>query len=153
MCHTCYGTARQEYSRAEHLSRGTGGRWSDRAKAAYKSWRDYIIAVKGKMRHRVTTGRVGGISANLVDFVEWRIVVWRAKIARVQRIISTQLNLNSIHLPFDSTKSNLSWRCQAPSTSSRLPPRRPMPNTTTPSSRRSRLTRSGTSPLITLPKP
>jgi len=30
-----------------------GGRWSDRAKAAYKSWRDYIIAVKGKMRHRV----------------------------------------------------------------------------------------------------
>jgi len=36
------------------LSRGTGGRWSDRAKAAYKSWRDYIIAVKGKIRLRVT---------------------------------------------------------------------------------------------------
>ncbi len=28
--------------------------WSDRAKAAYKSWQDYIIAVKGKMRLRVT---------------------------------------------------------------------------------------------------
>ena len=26
----------------------------DRAKAAYKSWQDYIIAVKGKMRQRVT---------------------------------------------------------------------------------------------------
>jgi len=36
------------------VSRGTGGRWSDRAKAAYKSWQDYIIAVKGKMRQRVT---------------------------------------------------------------------------------------------------
>jgi len=36
------------------VSRGTGGRWSDRAKAAYKSWRDYIIAVKGKIRLRVT---------------------------------------------------------------------------------------------------
>ena len=36
------------------LSRGTGGRWSDRAKAAYKSWRDYILAVKGKIRLRVT---------------------------------------------------------------------------------------------------
>jgi len=36
------------------LSRGTGGRWSDRAKAAYKSWRDYIIAVKGMIRLRVT---------------------------------------------------------------------------------------------------
>ncbi len=37
------------------LLRGTGGRWSDRAKAAYKSWRDYIIAVKGKIRLRVTS--------------------------------------------------------------------------------------------------
>ena len=33
-------TCRQPYAR------GTGGRWSDRAKAAYKSWQDYIIAVK-----------------------------------------------------------------------------------------------------------
>ena len=57
------------------LSRGTGGRWSDRAKAAYKSRRDYIIAVKGKMRQRVTE-RVGGVSANLIDFVEWRLLVW-----------------------------------------------------------------------------
>jgi hypothetical protein len=39
---------------SDFLSRGTGGRWSDRAKAAYKSWRDYIIAVKGKIRLRVT---------------------------------------------------------------------------------------------------
>jgi len=36
------------------ICHGTGGRWSDRAKAAYKSWRDYIIAVKGKIRLRVT---------------------------------------------------------------------------------------------------
>ena len=61
------------------LSRGTGGRGSDRAKAAYKSWRDYIIAVKGKIRLRVIKypERVGGISTNLVDFVEWRFVMWR----------------------------------------------------------------------------
>ena len=61
------------------LSRGTGGRWSDRAKAAYKSWRDYILAVKGKIRLRVTlsTQSVDGISTNLVDFVEWRFVMWR----------------------------------------------------------------------------
>ncbi len=45
--------------------------------AAYKSWQDYIIAVKGNMRLRyLTQKRVGGISANLVDFVEWRFVVW-----------------------------------------------------------------------------
>ncbi len=57
------------------VSRGTGGRWSDRAKAAYKSWQDYIIAVKGNMRLRVTLSTQSE-SANLVDFVEWRFVVW-----------------------------------------------------------------------------
>jgi len=52
------------------MEQGTG--WFNRAgKAAYESRRDYIIAVKGKMQ------RVGGISENLVDFVEWRFVVWR----------------------------------------------------------------------------
>jgi len=55
------------------LSRGTGGRWSERAKAAHKSWQDYIIAVKGRCVYE--TRAVGGISANLVDFVEWRFVV------------------------------------------------------------------------------
>jgi len=61
----------------QHITCCHGGQvaWSDRAKAAYKSSRDYIIAVKGKMRQRVTE-RVGGVSANLVDFVEWRLLVW-----------------------------------------------------------------------------
>ncbi len=56
-----------------------GGRWSDRVKAAYKSWRDYIIAVKedASPSYLKYPERVGGISANLVDFVEWRFVVWR----------------------------------------------------------------------------
>jgi len=65
---------------AAKLSWDTGAGWSNRAgKVAYESRRDYIIAVKGKIRLRVTlsTQRVGGISTNLVDFVEWRFVVWR----------------------------------------------------------------------------
>ena len=54
------------------------------------------------MRHRVTTGRVGGISANLVDFVEWRIVVWRAKIAGSEdHIDSTQSQLDTSPLRLD----------------------------------------------------
>ncbi len=76
------------------LSRGTGGRWSDRAKAAYKSRRDYIIAVKGKMRQRVTE-RVGGVSANLVDFVEWRLLVWLT----VSRVHSARLGDVRRHYP------------------------------------------------------
>jgi len=57
------------------MEQGTG--WFNRAdKAAYESRRDYIIAVKGKM-HLKYPERVGGISENLVDFVEWRFVVWR----------------------------------------------------------------------------
>ncbi len=58
MTHRNKGTRLISFSNGKpcmwYLSRRTGGRWSDRAKAAYKSWRDYIIAVKGKMRHRVT---------------------------------------------------------------------------------------------------
>jgi len=51
----CWTVRRQATGQSDaSLSRGTGGRWSDRAKAAYKSWQDYIIAVKGKMRLRVT---------------------------------------------------------------------------------------------------
>jgi len=79
------------------LSRGTGGRWSDRAKAAYKSRRDYIIAVKGKMRQRVTE-RVGGVSANLVDFVEWRLLVWLT----VSRVHSARLGDVRRHYPMFS---------------------------------------------------
>jgi len=37
------------------MSWDTGAGWSNRAgKVAYESWRDYIIAVKGKIRLRVT---------------------------------------------------------------------------------------------------
>jgi len=57
-CNRMNGRPKRAFERTATMTslllRGTGGRWSDRAKAAYKSWRDYIIAVKGKMRHRVT---------------------------------------------------------------------------------------------------
>jgi len=53
------------FSLLMRVSRGTGGRWSDRAKAAYKSWQDYIIAVKGKMRQRVTLSTQSESSASV----------------------------------------------------------------------------------------
>ncbi len=62
------------------LSWDTGAGWSNRAgKVAYESRRDYIIAVKGdtSTSYLKYPERVGGISTNLVDFVEWRFVVWR----------------------------------------------------------------------------
>jgi hypothetical protein len=46
------------------LSRGTGGRWSDRAKAAYKSWQDYIIAVKGRQSESAAFRRISLISSS-----------------------------------------------------------------------------------------
>jgi len=41
------------FSLLMRVSRGTGGRWSDRAKAAYKSWQDYIIAVTRRSRRHL----------------------------------------------------------------------------------------------------
>ena len=46
------------------LSRGTGGRWSDRAKAAHKSWQDYIIAVKGRQSESAAFRRISLISSS-----------------------------------------------------------------------------------------
>ncbi len=60
------------------MSWDTGEGWSNRAgKVAYESRRDYIIAVKASTSYLKYPERVGGISTNLVDFVEWRFVVWR----------------------------------------------------------------------------
>jgi len=49
------------------------------------------------MRQRVTE-RVGGVSANLVDFVEWRLLVWLT----VSRVHSARLGDVRRHYPMFS---------------------------------------------------